>query len=217
MGHHLRSINQSPVPHRCERGRGWLYLAQLIELIPQLPARSVTIQITDVNHAMITTEAQMIQFLEAQGIPFEHIAHPPVFTCEQAERLRPKSQAGQAVSTKNLFLCDKRGTRTFLVMTACEKQLDLKDLAGRIGVNKLRFGSEQRLQARLGVTRGAVTVLGLVNDPDRQVELWVDEEIWQGEYYLCHPLVNTATLVLSKRSLERFFEITVHAIHLVKM
>ena len=35
-------------------------------------------------------------------------------------------------------------------------------------------------------------------------------EIWQGEYFQSHPLVNTATLVLSKAELERFFTLTGH-------
>ena len=167
---------------------------------------------------MITTETHMLQFLDSQDILYQHIAHPPVYTCEEAERLRPRTgEAEKAVSTKNLFLCDKKGRRTFLVMTACEKRLDLKALAGRIGVKKLRFGSEGRLEARLGVGRGAVTVLGLVNDKQRKVELWVDDEIWEGQNFLCHPLVNTATLVLSKASLERFFVITGHEVNLVQM
>ena len=167
---------------------------------------------------MITSEKHMIQFLDSQDIPYQHIAHPPVYTCEEAERLRPSTgEAENAVSTKNLFLCDKKGRRTFLVMTACEKRLDLKELAARIGVKKLRFGSEGRLEASLGVGRGAVTVLGLVNDQQRQVELWVDDEIWGGEHFLCHPLVNTATLVLTKASLESFFEITGHEVNLVQM
>ena len=46
------------------------------------------------------------------------------------------------------------------------------------------------------------------------VELWVDAEIWQGDAFLSHPLVNTATLVLSKAELERFFELTGHTLHL---
>lgn len=65
----------------------------------------------------------------------------------------------------------------------------------------------------LGVTRGAVTMMGLVNDTERKVELWMDAEIWQGEYFLSHPLVNTATLILSKVELERFFALTEHAPH----
>ena len=167
---------------------------------------------------MITTESEIIQYLKTNSIEYWRITHPAVYTCEEAERLRPKSPtSAQAVSTKNLFLCNKHGTRAFLVMTACEKRLDLKKLALQADVNKLRFGSEQRLQKLLGVTRGAVTVLGLVNDKEHMVELWIDADIWDQDHYLCHPLVNTATLVLSKKSLDRFFRLTGHDIHLVKI
>jgi Ala-tRNA(Pro) deacylase len=54
-------------------------------------------------------------------------------------------------------------------------------------------------------------MMGLANDMEHQVELWIDADIWQGEYFQSHPLVNTATLVLSKSELERFFELTGHA------
>lgn len=77
----------------------------------------------------------------------------------------------------------------------------------------MRFGSEENLLRLLGLTRGAVTMMGLINDTEHQVELWVDADIWQGEYFLSHPLVNTATLVLAKSELERFFALTGHALH----
>jgi Ala-tRNA(Pro) deacylase len=64
------------------------------------------------------------------------------------------------------------------------------------------------------VTRGAVTMMGLANDTEHKVELWIDTEIWRGEYFLSHPLVNTATLILSKAELQRFFELTGHIPHL---
>jgi len=41
----------------------------------------------------------------------------------------------------------------------------------------------------------------------------VDAEIWKGEQFLCHPLVNTATLVLSKAELERFLALSGHELH----
>jgi Ala-tRNA(Pro) deacylase len=66
----------------------------------------------------------------------------------------------------------------------------------------------------LGVTRGAVTMMGLANDTEHQVELWIDAEIWQSQTFQSHPLVNTATLVLSKAELERFFALTGHTVHL---
>jgi Ala-tRNA(Pro) deacylase len=161
--------------------------------------------------AVITSEAELLLFLNKNQLEFQRIEHPPVFTCAEAERLRPSVAA---VSTKNLFLCDKKGKKFFLVVTACEKNMDLKRLAVQIGVSKLRFGSEENLGRFLGVGRGAVTVLGLVNDVDQRVDLWIDKEIWGEESFLCHPLVNYATLVLSKSVLERFISITGHQIHL---
>lgn len=156
---------------------------------------------------MISTEAGFLQFLDANGLAYQRIAHPAVFTCQQAEQLRPKTRG---VSTKNLFLADKKQTRFFLVMVACEKRLDIRDLRQQLGSSKLHFGSEARLLELLGVTPGAVTVMGLVNDPDQRVALFVDRQIWDQEYFLCHPLVNTATLVLAKQALVRFFELTGH-------
>jgi Ala-tRNA(Pro) deacylase len=134
-----------------------------------------------------------------------------VFTCAESELYRPERPA---VSTKNLFLCDKKARRFFLAVTACEKTIKLDTLAVQLGVANLRFASEENLQRLLGVTRGAVTMMGLANDTAHQVELWVDSEIWQSDYFLSHPLVNTATLILSKAELERFFGWTGHLCHL---
>ena len=94
--------------------------------------------------------------------------------------------------------------------------MDFKHLAEQINVLKLRFGSEENLERLLGVKPGSVTMMALINDTAHQVELWLDDEIWQRDLFQSHPLVNTATLLLSKASLERFFEFTGHSIHLLK-
>jgi Ala-tRNA(Pro) deacylase len=156
------------------------------------------------------TEPEFLAFLDANDIDYQRVEHPAVFTCAEAELHLPKLAA---VSTKNLFLCDKKARRLFLVVTACEKTVPLETLARQLGVAYLRFGSEQNLLRLLGVTRGAVTMMGLANDTEHLVELWIDAEIWQAEHYLSHPLVNTATLILARADLERFFALTGHAIH----
>ena len=160
---------------------------------------------------MFNSEEEFLRFLNQHGFRYERLEHPPVFTCSEADVHRPKTPA---VATKNLFLCDKKARRFFLVVTACEKTVDLARLAAQLDVPHLRFGSEQNLLRRLGVTPGAVTMMALVNDTARQVELWVDAEIWPEEYFLSHPLVNTATLVLAKDELLRFFSLTGHQVHL---
>ena len=156
-------------------------------------------------------EKELLEFLGAHGFVFQRIEHPAVFTCAEAELHRP---AQPAVSTKNLFLCDKKARRFFLAVTACEKTVKLDSLAKQLGVANVRFASEENLMRLLGVTRGSVTMMGLANDVEHVVELWIDAEIWQSEYFLSHPLVNTATLILSKAELERFFALTGHELHL---
>lgn len=157
---------------------------------------------------MITTEKDFLEFMDANGFLYERLEHPAVFTCAEADL----HHAGvEAVSTKNLFLCDKKARRFFLAVTACEKTVKLDELTLQLGVAHLRFGSEENLMRLLGVTRGSVTMMGLANDSEHAVELWIDDEIWRGEQFLCHPLVNTATLILSKAELQRFFALTGHA------
>jgi Ala-tRNA(Pro) deacylase len=160
---------------------------------------------------MFTSEQDFLKFMDSNNFVYLRVEHPAVFTCAEAELYRPKVPA---VSTKNLFLCDKKARRFFLVVTSCEKSVKLDALSPQLGVAYLRFASEENLQRLLGVTRGAVTMMGLANDAGHLVELWIDAEVWQGETFLSHPLVNTATLVLSKSELVRFFALTGHSLHI---
>ena len=156
---------------------------------------------------MLTSEGEFLQFMDVNQFAYKRLEHPAVFTCEEADRYH----AGiEAVHTKNLFLCDKKKRYFFLVVTSCEKTVRLEGLVARFGVSHLRFASEENLGKLLGVGRGSVTMMGLVNDSEHRVALWIDKEIWEGERFLCHPLANTATLVLSKAELERFFALTGH-------
>jgi len=152
------------------------------------------------------------QFLDQHDIAYERHDHPPVFTCEEAERLVPPLGA---VATKNLFLRDNKGKRHFLVSVGFEKSVDLKKLSSVIGSSKLSLGSPDRLLKYLGLEPGAVTLLGVLNDPDHAVEVIVDEGMWNSDAFQCHPLVNTSTLVLSRDGLERFFKATGHEIRIV--
>ncbi|MBW3799256.1 hypothetical protein GPK29_23690 [Aeromonas hydrophila] len=135
----------------------------------------------------------LYSLLDQLAIPYQRIDHAPVFTCEEASRLLPKLPAAK---TKNLFLRDPKSERLFLVVTPEESRVDLKALAAALGVKRLSFGSPERLEAVLGLTPGSVTLLAMVRDREKAVELVMDETIWQAERVQCHPLVNTATLLI---------------------
>jgi Ala-tRNA(Pro) deacylase len=156
--------------------------------------------------------ADIYAFLDANGITYQRHDHPPVYTVEEAQRLVPELPAAH---TKNLFLRDEKGRRHFLVMVAHDKQVDLRRLSTVLGSSKLSFGSPDRLARHLGVEPGAVTILAVINDPERKVEVVIDRDLWKAEALRCHPLVNTATLVVRREGVQRVLQVTGHPIQLI--
>jgi Ala-tRNA(Pro) deacylase len=153
-------------------------------------------------------------FLADHRIAYQRCDHPPVYTVEEAARLVPPLPGAK---TKNLFLRDKAGRRHFLVCVPAAKQVDLRALSEAIGADRLSFSSPDRLKRCLGVEPGAVTLLAVFNDPGGAVSLFVDEELWQADAFQFHPLVNTATLVMSRPEVERFAALTGHALQVVRV
>jgi len=153
--------------------------------------------------------AGLLARLDQFGIRYQRYDHPAVYTCDEAEHTVPAEVA--AAHTKNLFLRDQKGRRHWLVVVDCAKQVDLKALAPLIGADKLGLASPERLVRFLGVAPGSVTVLGLINDRDRAVELIVDRAVWDADRWLAHPLVNTATLILDRSGVEAFLAATGHS------
>jgi Ala-tRNA(Pro) deacylase len=151
-------------------------------------------------------------FLSTHGVEYERYDHPPVFTCEEADRLVPEMDAAE---TKNLFVRDRKGNRHFLVVVGYDKQVDLNALSKSIGSTRLSLGSAERLATHLGVQPGSVTILALANDRHHKVELYLDEPIAQATAVRCHPLVNTATLLIQRPALEKFLEATGHELKIV--
>ncbi len=148
-------------------------------------------------------------FLSDHRIDYQRFDHPPVYTVADVQRLAPDLPGAK---TKNLFLCDQKGKNHFLVMLAHDKRVDLKGLQELLGVGKLRFGSASRLERFLGVEPGSVSFLAIINDKDKAVSVIMDKPLWASESFQFHPLVNTATLTISRENIERFAEMTGHAI-----
>jgi Ala-tRNA(Pro) deacylase len=151
--------------------------------------------------------AGIYDFLESHQIAYTRIDHPPVYTVEDVHRLVPPLPAAK---TKNLFFRDKKGQRHFLVIVEGDKRVDLKRLPETLSAGHVSFGSAERLKKFLGIEPGSVSLLALANDPDHHVEVIIDCELWKENAFQFHPLVNTSTLVIEKKQLERFLAATGH-------
>ena len=74
------------------------------------------------------------------------------------------------------------------------------------------MASPDRLKRYLGVDPGSVTILSVINDTEKKVEVVFDRVLWHSQSFLCHPLINTSTLAISKQGIQRFLALTGHEV-----
>lgn len=146
-------------------------------------------------------EKQVYDVLDALAVTYEVYQHPPVFTVADAEE-HWINIPGKGC--KNLFLRDAKGENHFLVVVPDEKRVDVKALAAERGLSRLSFGSPDRLLKYLGLTPGAVSPFGIINDPEGLVTVMVDECLMKEALVTFHPNVNTATVALSSEDFRKF-------------
>ena len=146
-------------------------------------------------------------YLKQHNIAYTEYLHPAVFTCAESEELSPPMPGAD---TKNLFLKADKEAQYFLVTVPHTKRVHLKSLAQLLGVKKLSFGNEEELMKYVGVLPGSVTVLGLIHDLHHSVVCVIDSSVWGHESIQCHPLINTATLVIPHEGLQTFLHSTGH-------
>ena len=147
------------------------------------------------------------EFLDTHQLHVSRFTHAAAHTCAEFKATVP-SLGG--TYNKNLFLQDKKGRRHFLVVMQPEHQVNLVKLSEKLDAKKLGFASADRLKKFLDVKPGAVSILALIRDTERKVELVIDKHIWQANAIQAHPLVNTETLIIENKELQRFLKITGH-------
>lgn len=157
-------------------------------------------------------EREVTDALRALDIRFTRHAHPPVFTVEEAEQYWRDIPATHC---KNLFLRNARGTRHYLVVLEHSKSANLKELAARIGDDRLSFASPDRLRRFLGLTPGSVSPFGLIHPDSRDVIVVLDADLAAAQRLGFHPNVNTVTITLTAADFLRFLESRGHVVRRV--
>ncbi len=146
---------------------------------------------------------RVYDYLTEKNISFSVNEHPPVFTIEAMEELGLHLD-GEII--KNLFQRAAKGQRHFLVMIRGDKKVDLKGLQAKIGSTRLNFASEERLAKYLGLEKGAVSPLGLLNGSGGEVEIIMDRDLEGCARLGVHPNDNRATVWLSAEDLKTIIE-----------
>lgn len=147
---------------------------------------------------------EVYAFLNDRGIWHEITEHEAVFNMAEMSAVElPYPEA----DAKNLFVRDDKKRNYYLITVRGDKRVDLKQFRQNNDTRALSFASEDDLIEIMGVTAGAVTPFGVLNDDARRVEVFIDREFLDRPGLIgVHPNENTATVWLRTEDLIRIIE-----------
>lgn len=136
-------------------------------------------------------EIRVYDFLDALGIDYERVDHEAAMTMEACEEV---DRVLGAQICKNLMLCNRQETEFYLLLMPGDKLFKTKFLSAQIGSARLSFAKGESMEEFLDITPGSLSILGLMNDPEKKVRLLIDEDVMKEAYFGCHPCINTSSL-----------------------
>lgn len=137
-------------------------------------------------------KAETYQYLRGHGISYEVTEHQAVYNMEELDAVALPYPEWDA---KNLFVRDDKKRNYYLITVKGDKRVDLKEFRKRHGLRNLSFASAENLMGILGLLPGSVTPLGLLQDAQCRVRLYLDAA-FSGHLIGVHPNDNTATVWL---------------------
>ncbi|MCI7084449.1 MAG: prolyl-tRNA synthetase associated domain-containing protein [Tenericutes bacterium] len=149
------------------------------------------------------TKEEVYKKLNELNIEYRVVNHKAVFTMEDVinENIEPFENI-----VKNIFIRDDKKINYYLVLVSHNKKVNLKELRNKLNSRPLTLASEEDLYKYLGLTKGSVSPLGILNDKDHIVSIIIDEDIKNISEIGVHPNINTATVFLKPKDLEIIFK-----------
>lgn len=146
---------------------------------------------------------EVLELLNNKNIKYNLIEHEEVHTIEDMNKL---GLLDKGYVCKNLFLRNANGKVHYLVSCSHDKNINIKDLATKIGSTRLSFGSDERLYKYLGLKQGYVSPFGVINNSDQSVIFVFDKDLKNMKNVGFHPNTNKATVFLDFNDLVKIIE-----------
>ena len=143
------------------------------------------------NEGRLDKEIRCYDLLDSLGIEYGRVDHEPAMTMEACAAI---DETLGATMCKNLMLCNRQCTVFYILLTPGEKIFKTSELSKKIGSSRLSFAKGEYMEQFLDITPGSLSILGLMNDKEKQVNLLIDEDVLKAEYIGVHPCMNTSSL-----------------------
>ena len=147
----------------------------------------------------LVNKQQIYDYLRQENIWYEVTEHEAVYNMAELSNIEipyPECDA------KNLFVRDDKKRNYYLITVKGDKRVDLKEFRKNNNTRALSFASADDLMDLMGLIPGAVTPLGLLNDSECKVTLFLDNDFMNDADLIgVHPNDNTATVWLKAKDL----------------
>ncbi len=150
------------------------------------------------DEGRLEKEIRVYDLLDSLKVEYQRIDHEAAMTMEACAAI---DEVLDATICKNLLLCNRQCTAFYLLMIVGDKHFKTSSFSKQIGSSRLSFAAPEYMEQFLDITPGSLSVLGLMNDRENRVQLVIDEDILDGEYFGCHPCINTSSLRIRTRDL----------------
>ncbi len=151
---------------------------------------------TDSNR--LEKEYAVYDLLDSLNVEYTRLDHDSTASMEDC------NEVGEILGIeicKNLFLCNRQKTKFYLLMIPGNKEFHTKDLSKQINSARLSFADSEYMEKFLNITPGSVSVLGLMNDSENNVQLLIDSDVLKSDFFGCHPCINTSSLKIKTSDL----------------
>ncbi len=158
---------------------------------------------------------EIYEYLKKLNIWYEITEHDAVYNMLQITNIElPYPEA----EGKNLFVRDDKKQNYYLITVKGDKKVNLKEFRKNNNTRPLSFASEDDMMSIIGLPSGSVTPLGVLNDKENNVKVFIDEEFITSSGLIgVHPNDNRATVWLKVEDLIDIIKKNGNTINIVKI
>lgn len=152
--------------------------------------------------------------LNELGIPFQIVEYEPALTTEQADSF---IEGIEGVRTKTMFLTNKKKRNFYLVIMDDSKRLDMDVFKEIVEEKQIKMASAETLNDKMMLPPGVVSPFGLLNNEDKDIQVYFDKEIVSEERMSFHPNTNEKTIFVSTEDLFTFLKEIGYEPHVIEL
>ena len=146
---------------------------------------------------------KVVDQLNELGITFQIVEHEPALTTEQADHF---IEGIEGVRTKTMFLTNKKKRNFYLVIMDDTKRLDMDVFKEFVEEKQIKMASAETLNDKMMLLPGTVSPFGLLNNRDKDIQVYFNQEIVSEERMCFHPNTNEKTIFIQTEDLFSFLK-----------